>query len=648
MNFKKYAAAAAFGLAAVLAGCSSSDSDSDKVSGAASSDVQSFEVVSCNSDIDAAGSAKLEMAKGDLVDFLGALEDGEIRRAQGIGSSIKSTYRQVLESHPANCEAQLGYALSSIANLVNSEALNSVLDSLEKRGIVETDSRRNLYKVSEAEMANLVVGTRVMAKQSSKVVTATVQDAVSETLLPMTDSAITFITNVVRNGSVTVLYTNGRRTVELDNGEFAPALGALYLMRAFMVAVASINIDFDENGSYDWIDSLIEVDVVNYKRNPGVKKALKLLDKDNPFATIRSDWAPAYKNIPNMLDSAITYVQVGLQYGIDEAANGLKTQLHDIYVVGDDEDADVSVSSLKAAIDTLSRVKDALHNDIEFKVSGKSYKVNVGKFFGITNVKKLLPYHKILPVDDWFKPGKNDFWSDTLGWNSFAHRELEALFKAAMPLTGKEEYVYVDFDSDYYDDEMDEFVETPVVDIDIEYEEGYAYGTYKVVFDGCKASFELKNFRYHGYGYWGDDEEAVDTVKVTKQVTLSSDFCKVEDGTAKFLTAEGADVPNVLVLTNKDGKELISFRDLVTGVKYPCDDHFHYRSYNLKELKEFLEFPDITFGGVFPGMTKDKMWELLADLEEYEDDYDDYDYDDWSGTYSDPVVSWDEMEDLDW
>lgn len=647
MNFKRYTAAAAFGLAAILAGCSSSDSGSDNVSGAASSDVQSFKVESCNSDIDAAGSSKLEMAKGDLVEFLGALEDGEIRKAQGIGASIKNTYRQVLDAYPANCEAQLGYALSSIANLVNNDALNSVLDSLENRGIVETDSRRNLYKVSESEMANIVVGTRVMAKQSSKVVTATMQDAVSETLLPMTDSAITFITNVVRNGSVTVLYTNGRRTVELDNGEFAPALGALYLMRAFMVAVASINIEFDENGSYDWIDSLIEADIANYKSNPGVKKAIKLLDKDNPFATIRDDWAPAYKNIPNMLDSAITYVQVGLQYGIDEAANGLKTQLHDIYVVGDDEDADVSVSSLKAAIDTLSRVKDALHNDIEFKVSGKSYKVNIGKFFGITNVKKLLPYHKIKPVDDWFKPGKNDFWADSLNWHSYASRELEALFKAAMPLSGKEEYVGVDFDSDYYDDDLDDYVETPVVDIDIEYEDGYAYGTYKVVFDGCKASFELKRFRYHSYDYYGDEEESADTMKVTKQVTLSSEFCKVEDGVTKFLIAEGADAPNVLVFTDKNGKELISFRDLVTGVKYPCEDHYHYRSYNLKEMKEFLEFPDITFGGVFPGMTKDKMWELLADLDEYEDD-DDYFREPSPAMPDMNVDPWVEMDDVDW
>ena len=47
-------------------------------------------------------------------------------------------------------------------------------------------------------------------------------------------------------------------------------------------------------------------------------------------------------------------------------------------------------------------------------------------------------------------------------------------------------------------------------------------------------------------------------------------------------------------------------------------------------FKKFIFFPDPTFGGVFPGMTNDLLWDWVKyfkDLDEESDDYyDDYDY----------------------
>lgn len=624
MKFVKFAAVAAFGLAGVFTGCTTNDSGDETVA-AAPADVQSFALAGCNSDVDAASGIKLNAAKEDLVEFFQELMDGNLDNAQYISRNLKATYGQALSSNPGNCEAQLGYALSSIADLVNDSKLNALVDTLEGRGMVELNSNGNLYRISNDDASKVIVGTGVLAKSSSGSVISDVQDAIAGRLLPVTDSAITYLTNVVRSGNVTVQYTDENRTYELDNGEFAPALGALYLLRAIMVTVASYDLEVSQNGSYAWVDSLTNLNLSNYKTNPGVKHALSLLDRNNPFGTVKSDWVNTYKNIPSMLDSAISYVQLGLQYGIDEAANGMATQMNDIYVVGDGEDADVSVADMKRAIDSLEHYKGYLYQDKEFSIGGKTVVMNLGKVFNITNIKQYWPYYKLVDPADWYKEMGSDYWSTEISWDSYSHEELEGLLKGQLVLRGDEEYVDVDFDNDYYDVNLHEYVDSPVLDFEIEYDGGYVYGAFLVVMQGCKASFVLQSLNRYSYAYGrldgetstfaglgGVDVGVPDTIVVSgKSVSLASEFCKVENGVTMFRNAVRSTVPNLFVLTDAQGNETLSLKKIVDGVPEMRFGELEYRGYTMAELKDYFVFPDVTYGGLFPNMTKDELWDWL-------------------------------------
>lgn len=624
MKFFKLATVAAFGLAAVFTGCSTDSGDDQSPTAVPSSDVHSFNVGSCNTNIDAASASILEGNKDDLVDYFQSLTDGKLRDAQKTGSSVKSKYAKVLASNPSNCEAQLGYALSSIANIINDQSLNAFVDTLESLKIIDRENNANLYKISTEEVAQVVVGTRTMASNTSqKSLILAIQDAIGSRLLTVTDSAITYLSNVVNNGNVTVTYTNDDRIIELDNGEFAPALGALYLIRAMLVGIASINMDFSMNGDFRWFEILDDVRPNNVSTSAEAKQLLTLLDRNGPFGTIKSEWEANYKSIPNLLDSAISYVQAGLQYGISEAANGLATQANDIYVVGNNEDADVSVSDLQKAIDSLDRFKKSLHGDVEFKIADQVVTVNIGKFFNITNFKSYLPYYKTVPQTEWYKPIATDYWSTELDDHTYAGEQLEGEFRNQMIITNNMEDVSSYFEGiDYGDDES-------YVHYNIEYKDkSDAYGHAGIVLAGCTGTFQINSFYYYNsksdatynpetnsYTYTDSNGNIItpDTLKISgAQFTLSSEYCKIENGETKFLTSERYITPNFFEFTDKNGNKTLSYREFLTGVKYEDEYGGLYRGYKASELKSLVIFPDVTFGGVLPNMTTDKFWDLLA------------------------------------
>jgi len=642
MKLFKLAGLTAFGFAAILAGCSTSDSNSTNASesknAAAASNVQTFDVHSCTAEIDALSLNKLELAKEDMNDFYSQLADGNFTKAQTISANIKKTYDEILSKYPSYCEAQLGYAVAVVTDIFTNQAFIDLVDSLNSK-----EKSVNLYKMSAEDAAYVAVKASSMSKaDAEKFITDRIQETIANNLLPAVDTAINYMTNVVNDGSITVLYKNDGRSYELDNGEFAPALGALYLVRAIMVAAASRNIDYSLNGSDAWINELDSLDLASYKNNAAAKHLVNLLKKDNPYGTVKKEWVKAYSNIPNMLDSAISYVQVGLQYGIEEAKNGLAGQLHDPYVVGNGEDADVSVQDFENAIDALSQAKDALHNDYTFDIDEThSVTINVSKFFQLTNLKEYLPYYQMVEPENWFLPSATDFWTDTVSENAYAAYALEDAVFSAM---GEGiDHKRVDLDNEFYNEEVEDYVNANTVRFEAEYGYGYAYGYLDIVTDGCKVTLKpssrFTNYEYNEYGGYdyvynsetGEYERVSnfsypvpDTIKINTTVTIPSDFCKVEGGVTKFLTSERSVKPNLFNLTDKSGKVTISFRDLLIGVKYPCEEHFHYRSYNVEELKKLVIFPDVTFGGVLPGMTEEKFWDLFtADWDEIGEEIDD-------------------------
>ena len=168
--------------------------------------------------------------------------------------------------------------------------------------------------------SNILMKTIVLEKSSEQpLITDQVQSAIATGVLPAIDSAIVLLRNIANTEGFSFTFTVEGRTVELDKGEIAPALGVLYFAKAYLIAAASINIDASKDKSYQWALTLSDMNSSDFENLSTEQRAALdhvtgLLSSNSPFTTVRDGWESSWKSIPALLDTAISNVQEGLEY----------------------------------------------------------------------------------------------------------------------------------------------------------------------------------------------------------------------------------------------------------------------------------------------------------------------------------------------
>ncbi|MBR4347463.1 MAG: hypothetical protein IKP90_00765 [Fibrobacter sp.] len=632
MKFLKQASIIAFCTLAYLTGCSSTDDESSptksKDDPISVDDPQKTEVdvvAGCEEITNADDKAAIEEIKTKLTDVYSAFGRGDLSTAQEMSADTKSDIEKILKKYPGNCEAQLAYVASIISDIANNKKINNFLDTLAARN---GKKKAALFSKDIGDAAKLSFNYTINSSDDIRgILVSDVQSAIGSAI-PSLDSAISYMTNIANDEEFTCTYPVKNRDVELDRGEFAPVLAALYVAKASLTALVSINLDVDDNGKYDWVDSLMELEAkVNYYDNHGFEHLFKLIGKDSKFTSIHDSWKTEYKNIPNLLDSAITYGQLGLQYGLEEAKNGLETQENDLYVVGDGEFADLSTKDAQKFIDTLTSIKKQLREGFEIPYAeGKTIKVNISKLFENTDgIQKFLPYHVVNDKSEWVNPDGGFYWSEAIEEQAYAQRFMQSYvaqeyYKFNPEVKSNEIY-------GWEDDET-----TGTIHMDIYRPERIAaeIGYYA---DGCKVKFVIRNYEVGGSMNMtvGGDEPTTKTEWKIPDVTLPAGMCKEDKGTIKYAVAYYEnEVPNYGYFTDKDGKKTATIQELVNGKMVDTE----IEPYKYEDLRKFIIFPDITFGGIFPDMTVDAFWDDILpaifgddDEEDWDEDWDDeYDY----------------------
>ena len=209
----------AIGACSLLAGCGDSGSPSDAPKASDTPITPSFSAYSCQEVTDDAVATELEAAKANIKDILKELDRGHLKDAQTVSASTKNSFKAVLDKYPANCEAQLGYALSIITDLMNNTKIKSFIDTITN-------------KVDLADMG-VEDYNRLMIAGDGKHLTSMAQDAMAQAI-PSVDSAIIFMKNIVGDDNFVCHYTLDEKTYELDRGEFAPALAAMFVAKALL------------------------------------------------------------------------------------------------------------------------------------------------------------------------------------------------------------------------------------------------------------------------------------------------------------------------------------------------------------------------------------------------------------------------------
>ena len=613
MKLFKILPVATFGAISLLAGCGDNGNNPEGSYSAGAAElpsIPSFDVSNCQAVNDAQTASQLEAAKANIADVLKDLGKGNFKDAQVISAQTKAAFKNVLDRYPGNCEAQLGYALGIVTDLVNNAEIKAFIDTVT--------NKKNLADMDVDDFNTMLITA------DGRLLTSMAQTAMAQAI-PSVDSAIIYMKNIVGNSDFTCSYTYENRTYELDRGEFAPALGALYVAKSALTFGAALNIDFSDNGNYDW---LVDMDRTS-DRAPtarSVNQLSKLFSRQSSFSTVYDAWKPAYRNIPNLLDSAILFVEVGLQHGINEAKSGFATQLNDPYIVGDDEMSDVSIADFQKAIDSLEHYRKALYTGVEVTLpQGSKITVNVAKFFEITDgFQDYLPYHVINDASEWNTPVDNFGWTPYFD-GGYAEYELENTLRPQfVKETDKDYYFYVrafSFRGLYGDDPYGLYDDYTYEWLTIHYEGSDGnnlYITYDYTIDNC-----IITFKHDSY-----DDEIV-TEAVPAPTALSSAVCKVENGKSYFARGYSGSKINPFYFTDASGNKTISWQGLNNGY---IKDGLVYE-YSIRDYGKYIFFPDITFGGVLPGMTADAFWNILATEDGDEPEIDTYNSRYWSEIY---------------
>ena len=581
----------AIGACSLLVGCGDSGNPRDASKATDTPATPSFEAFSCQEVTDAAVASDLESAKANIKDILKELDNGRIKSAQTVSAQTKNTFKSVLDKYPGNCEAQLGYALSIITDLMNNAKIKSFIDTVT-----------NKIDLSDMGVKDF---NQLLIAGDGKLLTSMAQEAMAQAL-PSLDSAIVFMKNIVGDEKFVCHYTIKDKTYELDRGEFAPALAAIFVAKAALTFGASLNIDVSANGKYDWLN---DVDKNDGDSKVFADQIVSLMNKGSSFSTVYDNWKTRYKDIPNLLDSAIKFVEIGLQYGIEESKTGIQTQINDPYVVGNDEMADVSASDFQKAIDSLEHYRKALHTGVEITLpAGSKITVNIAKFFEITDGwQDYLPYHKFNDYSVWSIPAEGFYWAPQL-WGNDTHAEFEInkAVKAQIEKNGAVDYFYGYLYTGGFSAGTAEYC------ADVEINDNFSYQCFFAKATNCTVTFEPTD------DYYRKNEDNT-LLKTLAPVTLNSSVCKIQDGVQVFAIAYDEYVPNIFYFTDPAGNKTISIQGLMNGKiseekiaeGIQNNRKANFKNYTLDEMQKLIYFPDITIGGVFPGMTEDKFWEIF-------------------------------------
>ena len=601
MNKVKYAAiASAFSLA-MLAGCSDTESGSFTKPGDTTekpTETKVDVIAGCEEISDEDDKAEMQKAKESIVDIYSTFGDGDLTKAQELSASTKETVKAILKKYPGNCEAQLGYVATIVSDIANNKKINDLLDTIYAR---QGKPKASILSRNIEESSRISVDFSINSSDDIRdILVSDVQSAIAS-VIPSLDSAISYMTNIANDEEFTCSYTVNKRDVELDRGEFAPVLAALYVAKASFTAIVSINLNIDDNGRYDWVDSLDNIERTwNYSENAGIKHLVKLAGKDSKFTSIYDSWKKEYKNIPNLL--------------LEEAKNGLATQENDLYIVGDDEEADLSTADARKIIDSLDIIRTQLRTGFDIPYAeGKTIKFVPYKWFENTDgILKFLPYHEINDMSIWNTPDGGFYWSNDLEYQAYAQRYMQSyVAQSYNKFNPKAEYNEI---SGWNDDET-----SGTLHMDI-YNPERVHAEIGYYADGCKIKFIVRNYE-EGYSMnmtVGGDEPTTATDWTIPDATLPEGMCRVKDGKAEYAVAYVEnEVPNILYFTDKNGKKTVTIQELVNGKLVDGKA----KPYTAEEISSLVSFPDITLGGVFPDMTEKIFWdEIVPEL--FEDEYD--------------------------
>lgn len=303
--------------------------------------------------------------------------------AMAPASSYKASYKTLMDKYVSKGEAcpaiTMGYGITFLADVLNEASVKELRSIFDNYNVVNWRSLNDRFVTTWLQT---IRNTSLAAGGSF---TAETQKTLRKTVIPALDSAIKYYSGIVKIGDFEYEIESDDYLMQVDQSDFALTLGMMYIAKGFFMSIASVNLELAKDGSYEWTTYYNAINRYRYTYTSDQLDAMQhvatLLSGETGLSAVIAGQENAWKSIPSILQMATASIRKGLQHCLND-----DDQDYDVFVVGDDANADFSSGKIQQYIHAIDALDDALVGNYSYEYkNGKSVTINLQKIFAQTD-----------------------------------------------------------------------------------------------------------------------------------------------------------------------------------------------------------------------------------------------------------------------
>jgi hypothetical protein len=327
----------------------------------------------------------------------------------------KRQFGEALRLNPGNSKARLGLALTGVLIAAQSPKLAAVINrTLDSKSPFDPG-------LTEDAAESRVEVLRKVAEAATLPEFHEIQDAIADTMLPALEEAINHLNAVYQDPAFTMTLTLEGETREIDHAEAGIMLAGVRAMHGLLTLFLSYDVDIDDNGSYDYIEALANLDTVkNFSelsdaQRAALNKAVTILAPTSPFMAVRPAWKARLAGVDDEIKTALNVLKEAMA-SIEKEKDPQEDDLIRICQPFEDGSciAQAEYEEGIAVIDSVRKYMDRPFL-VEIPELDTAISVNFAAYFNVQDYKKMLPYYGFYDATQWSDAKPVLFFTDSRG-----------------------------------------------------------------------------------------------------------------------------------------------------------------------------------------------------------------------------------------
>jgi len=212
-------------------------------------------------------------------------------------------FKEALAKNPNNEHAKFGMAVTNFMVAIKSESVENLYSDISNSSnpFGSNSSTGVMLKTAVAE--NILIGQQ----QNELPEMHEIQDTLAAVIIPALDEAISALKELQADPTFVEELNIDGEIRKMGYSEISTLLAGYRVIRAAFVFYVSWDLDFDQNGSYDWLEgfedesAIPEGDLFTPAQEEALQVVIDMYSVTHPFMTIRPAWEAEYKQIDEQI-----------------------------------------------------------------------------------------------------------------------------------------------------------------------------------------------------------------------------------------------------------------------------------------------------------------------------------------------------------